>query len=34
MLDNNEKSDNQSEEHPFSNSQALVQQNISKFYEG
>ena len=34
MLDNSEESDNQSEEHPFSSSQALAQQNISKLYEG
>ena len=34
MLDNNEVSDNQSEEHPLSSTQALAQQNISKLYEG
>ena len=34
MLDNNEVSDNQNEEHPFPSSQALAQQNVSKLYEG
>ena len=29
-----EVSDNQSEEHPFSSSQALSQQNVLKLYEG